>query len=264
MKELNPTNFNDEFLIKGVYEGVYSVQLLPQKLYNFHYSNNMGAVGWGFGLPTDFLEGTKAWEAAVKYKKNIEFFSGAKEWWQVKDLSDNVFNADGIKRSFKEFREIAKGYNEQYNVNYLRTEQNAAFALSQSAEQWQQIEDEKDIFPLLQYVTVGDGRVRPEHAQWDGVILPVDDPFWDEWNPPNDWGCRCRTIQLRDGIVSQINQTKNDNPVFANNPGKTGTIFPKSGHPYFDLPSDVKKESKNNFGLVTPSDDYVRKIMKDI
>jgi len=32
---------------------------------------------------------------------------------------------------------------------------------------------------------------RQQHVQWDGLILPKDDPFWDTNYPPNGFGCRC-------------------------------------------------------------------------
>ena len=29
--------------------------------------------------------------------------------------------------------------------------------------------------------------------QWDGLILPKDDPFWNSHFPPNEYGCKCKT-----------------------------------------------------------------------
>lgn len=46
------------------------------------------------------------------------------------------------------------------------------------------------------YVTVGDVRVRPEHAVLEGTVLPKDDPFWLKFYPPNGWSCRCQVIPL--------------------------------------------------------------------
>lgn len=31
----------------------------------------------------------------------------------------------------------------------------------------------------------------PEHDCWDGLILPVEHPFWKTHFPPNDFGCGC-------------------------------------------------------------------------
>lgn len=51
-------------------------------------------------------------------------------------------------------------------------------------------------FPYLQYRTMEDSKVRPGHAALDGVVLPADDPFWDDHYPPWDYGCRCLVIPL--------------------------------------------------------------------
>ena len=67
------------------------------------------------------------------------------------------------------------------------------------AGRWQQIQRTKDRRPYLQYQTVGDGRVRPLHRQWDETVLRVDDEWWNTHYPPNGWGCRCtvRTLSQR-------------------------------------------------------------------
>jgi hypothetical protein len=33
---------------------------------------------------------------------------------------------------------------------------------------------------------------RPEHLAWDGLVLPLDDPWWDTHTPQNGWGCKCK------------------------------------------------------------------------
>lgn len=35
---------------------------------------------------------------------------------------------------------------------------------------------------------------RPEHLEWDGLILPPDHPFWATFYPPSDWGCSCYVV----------------------------------------------------------------------
>lgn len=34
-------------------------------------------------------------------------------------------------------------------------------------------------------------RHREQHVAWHGLLLPVDDPFWDYAYPPNGYGCHC-------------------------------------------------------------------------
>lgn len=46
------------------------------------------------------------------------------------------------------------------------------------------------------YATVGDDRVRPEHAAQDGVTKPKDDPYWSVWLPPSGWNCRCTIVEV--------------------------------------------------------------------
>lgn len=72
------------------------------------------------------------------------------------------------------------------------TNTRAAYA----AGQWQEIQAAKISHPYLRYITKEDARVRPEHAAWDRLTLPVDHPFWETHYPPNGWRCRCRVISI--------------------------------------------------------------------
>ncbi|HEC12278.1 MAG TPA: phage head morphogenesis protein, partial [Acidiferrobacteraceae bacterium] len=72
-----------------------------------------------------------------------------------------------------------------------RTIFNTNLRTAAMAGRWEQIQRVKKTRPYLIYETVGDLRVRPEHAAWDQIVLPVDDPWWDTHYPPNGWGCRC-------------------------------------------------------------------------
>jgi SPP1 gp7 family putative phage head morphogenesis protein len=50
--------------------------------------------------------------------------------------------------------------------------------------------------PYWQYQTVGDRRVRPEHAAMHGRVWAADDPIWGRLYPPNGFACRCWTVTL--------------------------------------------------------------------
>lgn len=57
--------------------------------------------------------------------------------------------------------------------------------------QWQRIQRTKDVLPYLQYNLGPSARHRPAHAAVEGVMLPVDDPFWDSHMTPNGYRCKC-------------------------------------------------------------------------
>lgn len=75
-----------------------------------------------------------------------------------------------------------------------RTQTQLAFSAGQRAQE--QDPAIQEILWGYEYATVGDDRVRPEHAALDGVRLPKDDPFWIKNMPPNGWGCRCQAIPI--------------------------------------------------------------------
>lgn len=74
----------------------------------------------------------------------------------------------------------------------LRTIYDANLRSARAAGQWERIERTRGAFPYLEYTLGASETHRPHHADKEGLILPVDSPFWDEWMPPNGWGCKCR------------------------------------------------------------------------
>ena len=58
--------------------------------------------------------------------------------------------------------------------------------------------DAADVLPYWEYVTVGDDRVRPAHAEMNGKIYRKDDPVWTVWFPPNGFNCRCSVVEWDD------------------------------------------------------------------
>ena len=94
----------------------------------------------------------------------------------------------------------------------LRTIFDVNMRTARAAGYWQRIQDTKDTIPYLRYQTAGDDRVRPEHAAWDGVTLPVDDSWWDMHNPPCDWGCRCTVVQISKGQLEREGGQVTDKP----------------------------------------------------
>lgn len=82
------------------------------------------------------------------------------------------------------------------NPYHLRTEYDTAIAAAQMRGRWAEIDQDKEIFPYLRYVTMRDEKVRDEHIILDGTVAGVDDVFWLENYPPNGYNCRCDVEQL--------------------------------------------------------------------
>jgi SPP1 gp7 family putative phage head morphogenesis protein len=78
--------------------------------------------------------------------------------------------------------------------NLVRTQTQVTYGAAKFREEQQDYI--QDILWGYRYSTVGDNRVREEHARLEGVTLPKDDPFWLRFYPPNGWSCRCQVIPL--------------------------------------------------------------------
>jgi len=259
--EINLPEFDaDDGLIRSVFEGRTAPDRLPNRLFNFSFMALVEQLMVAFGLPSDFPGGSERNRLSTIAKTNLGFFSGSKTFQNTLELSIALFDSKGQLNPFGVFADTALKINSRYNIAFLRTEQQAAFRQSQAIEAWQSIQEDKDIFPLLRYSTIGDNRVRDEHRAIDQVVKPVDSPFWDEWFPPNGFNCRCIVERLSSGNVTSKEFDANPDPIFGTNVGKTGLIFPDT-HPYFDVPPPFKTAQKNNFGFTIPTDTDIRQFL---
>lgn len=103
-------------------------------------------------------------------------------WWGQADMQDPATG---------ETRTVQLG-----SPRRLRVIFETNMRVSYAAGHWAQIQQTKADAPYLMYDAVNDRHTRPEHAAWDGLVLPADDSWWQTHYPPNDWGCRCGVIQL--------------------------------------------------------------------
>ena len=125
-------------------------------------------------------------------------FSGMKTFHELNEAFPSLIDENGNRKPFERFLNDVQGIDETYNRNYLHSEYNFVHASADMAAKWEQFEADGDRY-LLQYRTAHDDRVRPEHAELEGVTLPIDDPFWASYYPPNGWNCRCTVVQVRRG-----------------------------------------------------------------
>jgi SPP1 gp7 family putative phage head morphogenesis protein len=103
-------------------------------------------------------------------------------WWGRAEMRDPATG---------EIRDVQLG-----SPRRLRTIYDTNLRTSYAAGHWAAIEETRAAAPYLMYVAVDDDRTRPEHAAWNGTVLPADDPWWQTHYPPNGWNCRCSVVQL--------------------------------------------------------------------
>jgi SPP1 gp7 family putative phage head morphogenesis protein len=68
------------------------------------------------------------------------------------------------------------------------------------AGRWQAMQDPvvQEILEAFRYVTVGDDRVREEHAALEGMTAAADHEVWRIAWPPNGYSCRCQVLMVFD------------------------------------------------------------------
>jgi len=62
-----------------------------------------------------------------------------------------------------------------------------------------------EALPFWQYWTVGDNRVRPEHAVLDQFIARAIDPVWRRIYPPSGFNCRCSVVPITEDEALKLN-----------------------------------------------------------
>lgn len=183
------TSEEKEKVQRGIWNETFTLFALPVILYDDVKEQLQKELFKGFGEAEDFEEGSKGFVKANKLKDNISRFSAAKVFQQVNDERNFLLDETGNIRSFFDFKKDADKIYGKYNTEWMKVERQATIANAQSAAQWIDIQETKEVLPLLQYRTAGDERVRPEHQAWEGITRPADDPFWDSHNPPNGFNC---------------------------------------------------------------------------
>jgi uncharacterized protein with gpF-like domain len=118
----------------------------------------------------------------AQFKKDLTPALQRLGWWGQKEMTDPLTG---------EVKEVQLG-----SPRRLRTIYDTNMRQARAAGQWQRAERTKKALPYLKYELGPSKEHRPEHAAWSGMILPVDDPWWNTHMPPNGWGCKCRVRQI--------------------------------------------------------------------
>lgn len=197
-------------------------------------------------------------------ENNAFIFSGLKTFHSLSEVGLSMLDAKGNVKPFGDFLKDVHDINAKYNKHYLDAEYHHAVRSVEMAGKWIQFRKDGDRYDL-QYRTAEDSKVRSSHRPLDRITLPLDDPFWESYFPPNGWRCRCNVVQVRKGkfestdpeTAMSLGDDATANPkqkMFRSNPGKSLKLFPDQ-HPYNKVPEEVKKiVDEQTKPLGTPQD----------
>ena len=85
----------------------------------------------------------------------------------------------------------------------LKTIYQTNLKVAYSVGRYKAMIDNKENRPYWQYRTREDPKVREEHKLLDRKVFHCDDPFWDNFYPPNGWRCRCYVVALKESDLQK-------------------------------------------------------------
>lgn len=150
-------------------------------------------TGWrkgGVGLRNSIEYGAADDVALTAMETNLYHFAAAKTLTEIQQLNQAYRNS----KSFEDFMTRASKITDTFNRRWARTEYDTAGQVAESASTYYRLQNQVRLFPFWEYRTVGDDKVREEHAALNGLILPASDARWKQIYPPNGWGCRCYVV----------------------------------------------------------------------
>lgn len=106
-----------------------------------------------------------------EFRNNLQPILEAKGWWGKQVIDETTVQLGSPHRLKTIFRT---------NIN-----------TAQMAGRYKAQKEVLETRPFWQYIAIKDSRTRRKHLALDGKIFRHDDPFWNKFYPPIDWGCRC-------------------------------------------------------------------------
>lgn len=206
--------------------------------------------GWGKSVRSSDAE------TLHRARHHIFTFSAAKSYHQLQEIRAALYDQDDQIIPYTQFRKRVGEIADKYNELWLEAEYQAAKRSAIMARQWETIQEEADIFPFLKYITAGDDRVRISHRELEGITLPVNDPFWQSFYPPNGWNCRCSVEQIMASEPVELSSSQESirlaeasTPPYWKRNVAIDNIFPAAENGYYDALPTTELEAVKHYGL---------------
>lgn len=228
--------------------------------------------GVQFSEAIDYLKGklpeaSLAWDSlAGPVHAKVFTVAGSTSADLSRDIQQSLVNGLTNGTTITQFRKDFDATVQKYGWTYKgkrgwRTQVifDANMRSAHMAGRWAQITANAERRPYLQYRTAGDARVRAAHRQWNGLIYPVADAFWQTHYPPCGWRCRCtvRSYSQDDLAEKNLAVSKPIDP-------KTRTVTDRDGNITDVVPVGIDPGWDHNVGQswITPELALGRKLAR--
>ncbi len=231
--------------VHNIYERKIGKGKIDEDMWGEYVRIYRDAVSKGYGMShnTSFDRSSRM---ADQIEHNIEVFSAFKTHNQQELMAQKMLK-DGKRVGFDEFKAAVEPIARHHNGAWLQTEYATASLRAAQAADWQEFEQNADIFPNLKWMPTTSARPdEAVHGTYSGltgpqVVLPIHDPFWDNHRPGDRWNCKCGLEPTDEPSLHQTNKqaaarAEQGKPTgqrgLQANPGKKGEVF-DTKHPYF-------------------------------
>lgn len=231
----------EERLIAGVANG--SITKWSPELFQFISEDLLKSVRKGFERRINNADDVLNFEYATHddalitaMELNLYRFSAGKTLAEVQALNEAFRDSS----NYDDFAQRAELVVEKFNKAWQRTEYDTALVTAEQIANFHRLRKQKDLYPYWKFTTVGDDRVRPEHAKLEGMVLPQDSHHWKKLYPPLSWNCRCRVVPLMSFEVTE--EVKKASSITANE---------------FIASEEFEKAQKQGFGVNRAETGYI-------
>lgn len=144
---------------------------------------------------------------------NAVQFSTAKDVATNGMMKTQLFDSDGVRKGFSEFKNDCKAITDITNETWIRVEYDTAVRQVVAGQQFKSFQEDSDLYGFWQYLETTSAHPRDEHLLLVGNIYKIGDPESDDIFPPNGFNClpKGSLIQTKDGWEEiqnlKVNQT---------------------------------------------------------
>lgn len=174
-------------------------------------------------------------------RTNNAVFAAFKTHRMGRDMAAQLIDERGELKSFQQFRRDVEPIASHHVDTWLRTEYDTAVKRAHRAAEMRQFIAEADVLPNIKWLPSTAVNPRESHMPFYDHVWPVDDPFWEEHKPGDEWGCQCGWEATDDPVTDNTGlggERIEPSPGLGGNPARTAQLF-SDDHPYF--PSDCSK-----------------------